>query len=92
VFDFDAIRKDGAWILIKSDDWFKVGSQDYRYFYGFAKTVEAKEIFGFVPKNGTNWYLVIGKKEPMVIAGCQIHHAMIPEHQPTDRADIYFCK
>ena len=82
--ELEKIRKQGEVMLVTLDNWFWAkDGQQYRAVWGRCRIVEAKDIFGFKPSHGTNWYLVAGAGDnTMVIAGCQIHFAQLCLEQP----------
>ena len=69
----------GKTILITTDHWFYApDGKTYRAVFGTLRNVLAdSDVLGIKTNaRSTNWYLEIGN---MVIAGCQIHYAMLAE-------------
>lgn len=84
MLNLNQIRTDGEYLLVNTDDWFLAkDGNNYKAVWGKCKIVEAKDIFGFKPTNGTNWYLQVGDGENAIfIAGCRIHYAQICLQRP----------
>ena len=74
----------GEYLLLTLDQWFFAkDGQNYRAVWGLCRIVEAKDVFGFKPAHGTNWYAVVGTgKDALFIAGCQIHFAQLCLDKP----------
>ena len=69
----------GKTVLITTDNWFYApDGKTYRAVFGTLRNVLAdSDVLGIKTNaRSTNWYLEIGN---MVIAGCQIHYAMLAE-------------
>lgn len=69
----------GQTVLITTDHWFYApDGKTYRAVFGTLRAVlPDSEVLGIKTNaRSTNWYLEIGN---MVIAGCQIHYAMLAE-------------
>lgn len=65
--------------LITCDDWFTASDGgEYNRVWGRVKVFQAKELFGFDPKAGANFFVQVGHGEGAVlIAGCRIHYATL---------------
>jgi hypothetical protein len=84
MLDFKGFQEQGRLLLLTVDDWFtyKDGNA-YKHICGVCKPVEAKDLLGFKPSNGTNWYMQVGDGDGAVfIAGCRIHYAVVVEDPP----------
>ena len=76
--------KNGQKYLITTSGWFygPDGSQ-YRAAWGVCEAVSAKQELGFEPRHGTNWFVRVGEgSQSVIIAGCQIHYAVLLEVPP----------
>lgn len=77
----------GKTVLITTDHWFYApDGKTYRAVFGTLRNVLAdSDVLGIKTNaRSTNWYLEVGN---MVIAGCQIHYAML-----ADRSEMNFGK
>lgn len=77
----------GMKALLTTDAWFTApDGREYRAVFGTVEGIYGdKETLGIATnRNSTNWYLKIGG---MVIAGCQIHYAIVCDSVKTSDVD-----
>ncbi len=61
--------------IISLDDWIydKRGNQ-YKAVFGKCTVVKAEDVMGCKTGSGqADFVIIVGQKEPMIIAGCQMH-------------------
>lgn len=70
--------------LVICDDWFTApDGGDYKMTWGTTRCHEAKRLFGFDPKAGANFFLLVGEGDgAMLIAGCRVHYAFASDAPP----------
>lgn len=92
--------KVGDKILITTSAWFFApDGVNYRGVWGTFEGISDDSVLGVkTNRNSTNWYLRVGN---VVIAGCQIHYAvlhsaeppaMVQDHTNKDGATVYFSR
>ena len=84
MIDFSTFEKEGAYLLITTDNWFYAADQkQYKGVWGKCFLRKTKDVFGFDPKNSTNWFVQVGEGGGAVmIMGCQIHYIQVCDTKP----------
>jgi hypothetical protein len=70
--------------LITANNWFYApNGKTYRAAWGKVKIYEDSILGVKTNRNSANWYLFVGSEEKgVIIAGCQIHYAIICDDEP----------
>ena len=79
--------KNGKKYLINSDSWFICpNGRQYRAAFGVIEILDDSTLGIKTNRNASNWFVKIGSNEShIIIAGCQIHHAIRCESVCTDK-------
>ncbi len=78
-------------MLVSTDGWFKgPDGLDYKHVWGPVNIVRADALLRFKPSNSANWYLTVGhaNSNQVVIAGCQVHYAVMAPRRPTNMNNV----
>lgn len=76
----------GRKVLITTDNWFFApDGRQYRAVWGKVVGIfDDKETLGITTnRNSSNWFVQVGN---MVVAGCQIHYAMLTDEEPSEKS------
>lgn len=80
-----------GWLLVQPDDWV-LGRDGKRYssLWGETWAVRAKDLLGGLPGGGhANFVLVMGRTNPIVVAGCRAHYVTVCPDRPTVPECLY---
>ena len=72
-------------LLVSTDNWFYApDGQMYRSAWGKVKVYDKQQTLGIKPDaKSTSWYATVGEGDgAIVIAGCQIHYAIVCDNRP----------
>ncbi len=70
--------------VISTSDWLHSSDgHNYKAFFGLCQVHKAQDIIGCRTGSGqADFVVIIGKKHPMIIAGCQFHSFHACVHKP----------
>jgi len=81
--------------LINTDNWFVApDGKQYKAVWGQVQIVNDSILGITTNRNSTNWFAMVGEgKKHVIIAGCQIHYAVMCEEKPnTEPAECWETK